>query len=130
MKKRIISLIITVIMLIGVLPLTAFAATKYNVWVAGKQITSQNAQDLFGDGTVSFMSDTNTLVLNAAEVLKGYPVGDIYCGIYSEGDLNIELKGKTRIYLDEEEKYHNGIRVLGDINIKGDGELYVRSRGD
>ena len=130
MKKRIISLIIMAIMLLGVLPLNAFAATKYNVWVAGKQITSQNAQDLFGDGTVSFMSDTNTLVLNAAEVLKGYPVGDIYCGIYSEGDLNIELKGKTRIYLDEEEKYHNGIRVLGDINIKGDGELHVRTRGD
>ena len=32
--------------------------TGYRVWVAGKQITSANASDVFGDGTVSYVSSS------------------------------------------------------------------------
>ena len=43
MKKRILSVLITVVMLIGMLPTTAFAAeTAYDIWVGGVQVTSGN----------------------------------------------------------------------------------------
>ncbi len=130
MKKKVLSIIMILCMLLAALPATAFSAVKYNIWVGGVQVTSANAEDVFRDGTVSYDGNTNTLTLNEAEILEGLKVGDIYCGIYTLSDLKIELKGKTRIYLEEEDKCYNGIKALGDIEIKGNGELHVRARGD
>ena len=41
MKKRILSVLIAVVMLIGMLPTAVFAAeTTYDIWVGGVQVTS------------------------------------------------------------------------------------------
>ena len=45
MKKRILSVLLTVVMLIGMLPTAVFAAeelTEYDLWVAGVRVTSEN----------------------------------------------------------------------------------------
>ena len=61
--------------------------TLYNVWVAGTQVTSKNASDVFDDGTVSYDAETQTLTLNNATITSDenvLPIGFV-------GDLTIEL---------------------------------------
>lgn len=47
-------------------------ATKYKIWVAGKQVTSANAKDVLGNGTVSFNAKTHTLTLKNAKITKPF----------------------------------------------------------
>ncbi|MBQ7210997.1 MAG: hypothetical protein IJS05_08930, partial [Paludibacteraceae bacterium] len=39
--------------------------TEYNLYVCGKQVTSQNAPDILGDGVYSYDADSHTLTVNA-----------------------------------------------------------------
>ena len=52
---------------IGAAAVLADDVTYYDVYVAGRQITSANASDVFGDGTVSYESRPWT-----------HPSGDVY----------------------------------------------------
>ena len=40
----------------------------YQIWIADKQVTSANMNDVLGDGTVSYDLSTNTLTLNNANI--------------------------------------------------------------
>lgn len=60
-------------------------AVTYNLWVAGKQVTETNQNDVLGDGTVSYDPDTHTLTLKQADLtLSGDAEERIYCCIQSE----------------------------------------------
>ena len=52
--KRTLSLLLCLIMVAGLVTTTVFAEgsepEKYNVWVAGTQVTSANAADILGNG--------------------------------------------------------------------------------
>ena len=50
MKKRILSIALCLIMLCSLLPITAMAATDYDIWVGGVRVTSDNAANITGDG--------------------------------------------------------------------------------
>lgn len=43
----------------------------YDLWVAGKQVTKTNQNDVLGNGTVSYDPDTHTLTLNNAHLTMG-----------------------------------------------------------
>ena len=74
---------------------------SYNITVCGTAVTSANAADVFGDGTVSFNPETNILTLNNANITTS----DSF--IYSiNRDLNIELIGNNDITVTG---YSNGI---------------------
>ena len=57
----------------------------YDLWVAGKQVTETNQNDVLGDGTVSYDPDTHTLTLKQADLtLSGDAEERIYCCIDSD----------------------------------------------
>lgn len=68
-SKRWISVLVCMLLCIGMLPVTAFAA-DYNVTVNGVAITQSNAADVLGDGTVSYEDTTNTLILDGASLTQ------------------------------------------------------------
>lgn len=87
------------------------------VFVGGVGVTSQNAADVCGDGTVSYDADTKTLTLN------GYACnGENDCAIYANGDLNLVLEGTNS--LSNINGY--GVEVYdGNLTISGTGSLEI-----
>ena len=92
MKKRILSVLITVVMLIGMLPTAVFAAeTTYGIWVEGVEVTSDNQDNVLGkngwrDGaSVRYDPATSTLTLNYATLKAVNTVPQTYgayCAVY------------------------------------------------
>lgn len=70
----------------------------YDVWVAGTQVSDDNAGDVLGDRTVSYDPTSNTLTLNNAIIDYQENQGDNTKGaILFNGDLNVKLVGKNVI---------------------------------
>lgn len=73
-------------------------AEDYQLWVGQMQVTSENAADVLGNGTVSFSVATdpatggsmNVLTLNGANIASG----SIECGL---DNLTIQLKGSNTV---------------------------------
>lgn len=64
-------------------------AVTYNLWVAGKQVTETNQNDVLGDGgSVKFDPVSNTLTLNNANLT---PDGDANFTYWIDSDLTKEL---------------------------------------
>lgn len=113
-------------LMLTALPMSVWAEEKepvtYDIKVAGVLVNTENAEDVLGDGTVSYDSVTNTLTLDNVDM--DVPNGN-YC-IRAEGSLNIELKGTNKI---ESEDFY-GVAVVADsdgstpdVKIGGDGSL-------
>ncbi len=92
--KRILSIAV-ILSLVFTLGMTAYAADA-NLYVNGVQVTDNNADDVLGDGTVSYDYSTNTLTLNNANLTKFYQYSDFH-NIYCDGPLNIELIGTNTV---------------------------------
>ena len=64
-------------------------AADYDLWVGNTRVTTDNAGDILGNGTVSYNPDTKTLTLTGANITTGYLCYDevfnysYECGIYS-----------------------------------------------
>lgn len=69
MKKKLFAIPLSIVMVAGLLPVTALAAepTVYDIWVDGVQVTSENKDNL-SSGTVSYDPTTHTLSLNNATI--------------------------------------------------------------
>ena len=69
------------------------AAVQYDLWVAGIQVTSGNAQDVLGaadeGATVLFNGETNTLTLAAGANITGEGAGAFYIEL-KDGVLHVE----------------------------------------
>lgn len=101
--------------------------TSYNLWVGDVQVTSANASDVLGDGTVSFDPKYDTLTLNNAKI-KGAVVNGEVAGIYASAmDLSLELIGSNSITCaDTTLMYSNGICMYGNsLSVQGDGSLDI-----
>ena len=94
MKNRILSLLLCAVMIAVLLPISvsALEEDKYP-YIAGTQITDATADDVLGDGTVSYDPEKNVLTLNNATITAESAT----YGIYAEGDLLIELAGKNSV---------------------------------
>ena len=70
----------------------------YDLWVAGKQVTETNQNDVLGDGTVSYDPDTHTLTLKDANLtLSGDAEEGIYCCIDSELAEDLTITGTATL---------------------------------
>ena len=69
MKNRILSLLLCAVMIAALLPISvsALEEDKYP-YIAGTQITDATADDVLGDGTVSYDPEKNVLTLNNATI--------------------------------------------------------------
>ena len=122
------------------------------LWVGGTQVTDKNKADVFGDGTVSYSPDNNTLTLNNYDN-KPAPNGDAiqytgtdsftidckgsntlsvtsdFCeGIYVSPakDLTINLIDNAALAISaDNEKGARGISTTNGTNVTGTGTLTV-----
>ena len=109
MKKRILSALLCLCMVMALMPTVAFAEpTSYNLWVGGVEVTSDNASNITGKGitgTVTYDDSTKTLTLNNVNIDSVYSfrnwAGTDSAGIYVrfdfDGDLTIKLVGENTI---------------------------------
>ena len=74
-------------------------AVTYNLWVAGKQVTETNQNDVLGDGgSVKFDPDTNTLTLNNANLtLDENADEDVYSCIDSQLTEELTITGTATL---------------------------------
>ena len=97
MKKRLLSLMLCLVMALSLVPMTAYAVDDYGVVVGGTRITSDNCNDVFGDGTVSYKHNAEynrgTLTLNGANITTYYKdtANNRTVGIYSAHDLTVYI---------------------------------------
>ena len=97
----------------------------YNLYVGGTRVTTDNAGDVLGDGTVSYDERANTLTLSGASV----SAQDTPYGIYAENDLNIVLEGKNSVSVGGEFSEDDLAQLSGtDISaaIYSGGNLTIR----
>lgn len=83
------------------------------IWVDGIELTSGMVLEV-GGGMAEYEPEKKLLTLTNASITGG---------IFAESSLNIELRGKSAISGEA-----NGIQVLGDLYVFGDGSLHVRGR--
>lgn len=136
MNKKIFNFLFGTVMLFGFVFFTTpvKAATNYDLWVGGVQVTSNNAKDVLNGGTVSYDADKNILTLNNAKITDAHQVNTHFRGIDSQmDDLTINLIGNNTIDVRNAgndsgltAKLNYGINVK-DLTITGDGSLEVQS---
>ena len=108
MKKRILSVLITLVMLISLVTVMSVSAsavetTTYDLWVGGVQVTSANKDNIVvpdATGSATYDPDTKNLTLdNFSYTGEGYHyAGNVYALIYSQNiDLKIVLKGTNTL---------------------------------
>ena len=125
MRKRFfITAIALFVMSFGVM---AIAQTKYDLYVAGVQVTSENASDIASKSTnitgiVNYDYMTKTLTLENAVISTNEKNG-----IYNSGieDLAIVLVGNNVIKTTD----YNAIFAKKNTSITGDGTLSVNAEG-
>ena len=103
--------------------------SQFNILVDGVIITTANMSDVLGDGTVSYDSATNTLILNNAKIEDAvYADGDasMGLGILAEQDLNIRLVGDNFISSGASEYMSVAILCYGNLTITGNGTLIAQ----
>lgn len=133
MKKRVLSAILAMCMVLLLLPMVALAVEDYNLWVGGVQVTDANKNNITGGGinsdpgTVSYDPDSKTLTLNNANITgKDVGSGGNY-GIYTpSADLTIELVGSNTVIAANisGEKESSAISVPNNyLVISGEGSL-------
>ncbi len=116
--KKFVGLFLAVCLLFGFLPQAAMAE-EFGVYVCGVQVTTENANDVLSDGTVSYDSGTNTLTLNGANLsYEGHAIN-------SANDLTIELVGNNTVSI---EKNSSQIYASKALTIKGSGSLDVTGK--
>ena len=102
---------------------------QFNILVDGVIITTANMSDVLGDGTVSYDSATNTLILNNAKIEDAvYADGDtiVGLGILAEQDLNIRLVGDNFISSGASEYMSVAILSYSNLTITGNGTLIAQ----
>lgn len=128
MKKKLVVLFLILALCLCLLPMAASAEEPFNLWVNGVEVTTDNADDVLGDGTVSYDASTNTLTLNGAH-LTGVDEATSSV-IYSSkpAELTVEVKGNNTI--SNEKETATGIWApYGSLHLTGTGSLKVEAEG-
>lgn len=134
MKNKVLK--IASLIIVAIFLLTMFTACTsydenyaiYELWVAGVKVTTRNAADILGDGTISYVGTgkSGTLTLNGANITE-CPDENADAFIVSTIDeLTINLVGENKIGMDEKAPV-NGIAAF-DLVIKGEGSLTIGAR--
>ena len=103
MKRKILMLALLTAVFALLLSVGAAAADEYDLWVNGVQVTSDNADDVLNNGTVSYDAATNILTLDGAELDTANTLPSSQIGrtgvIYAQntGELTINVIGDSTI---------------------------------
>ena len=131
MKKKLFAILLSIVMVAGLLPVTALAAdpTVYDIWVDGVQVTSENKDNLCS-GTVSYDPTTHTLSLNNA-TLDSDTMSDYGIKTTIPSTLKIRLTGTNSIT----RTYTGGGMAIApnsgnSVEITGDGTLMINVNGN
>ena len=131
MKKKLLAILLSMVMLVGLMPFTALAAdpTAYDIWVDGVQVTSENKDNLCG-GTVSYDPTTHTLSLNNA-TLDSDTLSDYGIKTTIPSTLKIRLTG-TNSMIRTCPGGGMGIapNSANSVEITGDGTLVINVNGE
>ena len=131
MQKKLFAILLSIVMVVGLLPVTALAAdpTTYDIWVDGVQVTSENKDNLCG-GTVSYDPATHTLSLNNA-TLDNDPRSDYGIKTIIPSTLKIRLTGTNSII---RTGLGGGMGIApnssNSVEITGDGTLKINVSGE
>ena len=156
MKKKLFAILLSIVMVAGLLPVTALAAepTVYDIWVDGVQVTSENKDNLFS-GTVSYDPTTHTLSLNNAtldnDTLSDYgikttipstlkirltgtnsitrtdPGGGV--GIYLNSGNSVEITGDGTLVINVNGNTYDGISAGADVKISDKAKVTINAEG-
>ena len=111
--------------IIAMLPALAFAeTTQYDLFVNGRQFTSDNLTIACGEGTATYDPGTQALTLSNASITNAVDYGGIDSKL--TGDLNIVLRGENHITFDD----NFGIKAAGNIEFSGLGSLAINVAGE
>ena len=100
MKKRSLSILFGLIMVIALIPATVFADTGYGLYVNGEPFTSEKLSINCGDGTATYDPDTATLTLN--DRTMGMMIMSFMANIFGAGNSATVFSLKAMELLDEE----------------------------
>ncbi|MGP1420407.1 MAG: thiol-activated cytolysin family protein [Tannerella sp.] len=96
--KNIYAAIVTLFITLFALPTTAQAQTKYKLWIAGRQVTSENCNSISNfngvSGKVSYVPDSKTLILDNATISASGKNEGVKSTI---NGLTIHIKGNNTI---------------------------------
>lgn len=137
-KVRLLNFVLSLALLVGLMPATAFAenlnnynfATATNnqeLWVNGIDISAvENNTIACGGGTAVYNKATATLTLTNATITKGYNGKGIAKNgdISSDNILNISLVGENYITTSDVQ-IDTGVSSMGRVNISGNGSLNI-----
>ena len=156
MKKKLLAILLSMVMVAGLMPFTALAAdsTAYDIWVDGVQVTSENKDNLCG-GTVSYDPTTHTLSLNNAtldsDTLSDYgikttipstlkirltgtnsitrtdPCGGV--GIYLNYSNSVEITGDGTLVINVIGENYDGISTGADVKISDKAKVTINAEG-
>ena len=124
MKKIFSTLIVTCILsifMMGILTLADDVET-FDVRVCGTRVTSANATDVLGDGTVSFNAASYTLTLNGAELYSD----SAWAGIESSHALTIAVTADSSIETTDD----CCLNIGADLVITGPKQLTLTYSGN
>jgi hypothetical protein len=123
MKKRILSLALTICMVLTLMPTIALAA-DYDIWVGGVRVTDINKSDVLGDGGSVQFNGSDTLTLNNATIIGADATVNGQSGNYGIGtsisDLTINLIGANTVVANGDYSNSCGIYSSGSIAVKED----------
>ena len=156
MKKKLLAILLSIVMVAVLLPVAALAAdpTVYDIWVDGVQVTSENKDNLCS-GTVSYDPTTHTLSLNNAtldndtmsdygiktiipstlkirltgtnSITRTYPNGGI--GIAPNSDNSVEITGDGTLMINVIGETYDGISAGADVKISDKAKVIINSEG-
>lgn len=114
---------------------TTRTVIKYDLWIGSTQVTSENADDILKDGTVSYDASSNTLTLNnlnldtnsGASTHTGYSIASVIFADQSIDTLTVHVTGENNINVTQFGMITAGIYAYNDIIFEGDGSLKIGS---
>ena len=101
MKKRIISLLLVIVMIVSMIPSAAISTSgadvkEYEVEILGITVTSENRLDILGDGKVSYSPHENTVTVK--ESLSYNKLGGNAIWFKGDGDAAVKIIGDINIF--------------------------------
>lgn len=123
--RKLMGFVLALAFAMAMLPAMAFAeATQYDLFVNGRQFTSDNLTIACGEGTATYDPSAQTLTLSNASITNAVDYGGIDSKL--TGDLNIVLRGENRITFDD----NMGVMATGNIELSGSGSLTIDVAGE
>ncbi|MCQ2483539.1 MAG: hypothetical protein MJ153_08645, partial [Clostridia bacterium] len=131
MKKRLLSIILSMSMCISSLPMLVSASvTEYNLWVNGERFTSRKLKIECGDGIAKFDPNSNELTLTNATISSPYITRGVASGICVDigEELIVNVVGTNNIDLSDA-VYESGTYACGIYSFNSDSAITLKGGG-